>query len=696
MSLPVRENPSEGFFLEGSKAIECATRKAAFKVIDSAMKNRHIGEHDMNSRSSRSHCLTEINISIPTTRDTSESVDDMNDYDDDIAKKRNYVVLGRMSLVDLAGSERLKSTKSTGKVLQEAGFINKSLYVLGKVIAGLVRTHGDRNHRDVPYRDSKLTKLLISSLGGAGRTMLMACISEASGSQVETLRTLKFSMSAARIKNKPVRFLSSHDKLVENLRDEIRRLRNENMQLRTSLSTAPSMMGRRVVDDDDVAPDYGDRHNLHHHRLAQGSGINRVYSLQDTRVALDHYGQRMGGGLRHSKSMKVLGNNRGVRRLVSNKMDVMMENNDEDADRDIYAQDTSNLYENINTDDDEEDERIMKAGRRAEYDDRGGAYNDEYNVTSMPQPRLFGAHDKDIYKPILRKKPKNSKKVNKFGGSPVKFKKAHPFLSQQKREEARMLEKISPNKYQPSAMPSHQSAESEKIRLLEERLAKIERESNVIHERRAKEPPRKMTRRKPAPASHSKDIYSEDGKVSPFLSHIATHGRQLVQKNVKSNHRGKSYMLPKIMGEVDDEPIEVLDPKEKARRRAEQIRKDRQRGQPVQGQNTKRGKQNEVGVKRTPVGVERTSVRPQRPGEIYEIKKKARARALANSGHYNHNHNFVDDSESEYVEVEHADVHRQVEVLESQLREQRRQMEDNPGEFVDCTKYFLPMISYML
>ena len=45
------------------------------------------------------------------------------------------------------GSERLKSTKSTGKVLQEAGFINKSLYVLGKVIAGLVRTHGDRNHR---------------------------------------------------------------------------------------------------------------------------------------------------------------------------------------------------------------------------------------------------------------------------------------------------------------------------------------------------------------------------------------------------------------------------------------------------------------------------------------------------------------------------------------------------------------------
>jgi hypothetical protein len=140
----------------------------------------------------------------------------------------------------LTGSERLKSTNATGRVLQETGFINKSLYVLGKVIAGLVRQHGDRNHRDVPFRDSKLTKLIISSLGGQGRTMLFSCVSEASGSLNETLRTLKFSMSAARIKNKPIRFLSSHDKLVQDLREEIKRLRSENIQLRNSLTTAPA------------------------------------------------------------------------------------------------------------------------------------------------------------------------------------------------------------------------------------------------------------------------------------------------------------------------------------------------------------------------------------------------------------------------------------------------------------------------
>ena len=64
--------------------------------------------------------------------------------------------------------------------------------MLGKVIAGLVRTNGDLNHKDVPYRDSKLTKLLIASLCGRSRTLLISCVSEAKGAQAETLRTLKF------------------------------------------------------------------------------------------------------------------------------------------------------------------------------------------------------------------------------------------------------------------------------------------------------------------------------------------------------------------------------------------------------------------------------------------------------------------------------------------------------------------------
>jgi hypothetical protein len=204
-SLPVREHQAEGFFLEGLKLIECKDATVACSVVDMAVnKNRQVGFHDLNARSSRSHCLTDIFVEIirssgntdgENRKETSNKVtleDLMNENYHESRRNDGEIVRGKMSLIDLAGSERLKNTNSTGKVLQEAGFINKSLYVLGKVIAGLVRTNGDLNHKDVPYRDSKLTKLLINSLGGNSRTLLIACVSEAKGSQAETLRTLKF------------------------------------------------------------------------------------------------------------------------------------------------------------------------------------------------------------------------------------------------------------------------------------------------------------------------------------------------------------------------------------------------------------------------------------------------------------------------------------------------------------------------
>jgi Kinesin motor domain len=206
------------------------------------------------------------------------------------------MVMGRMTFVDLAGSERLKTTQSTGKVLHEAGFINRSLYVLGKVIAGLVRTGGDLNHRDVPYRDSKLTKLLIGSLGGRTRTLLMACVTEASGSQAETLRTLKFSMSCARIRNRPVRFLDPQVKLILELRGEIKRLRDENSQLRTSIQTGPSDfrtsyasggeevlkgdLSNGVYDDDDdvVYNNNNDNNNYNGSNMEYRNGHNKEHT----------------------------------------------------------------------------------------------------------------------------------------------------------------------------------------------------------------------------------------------------------------------------------------------------------------------------------------------------------------------------------------------------------------------------------
>lgn len=103
-----------------------------------------------------------------------------------------------MNLVDLAGSERVRVTGATGKRLEESKKINQSLSALGNVIAALTdpkqRTH-------IPYRDSKLTRLLEDSLGGNCKTTMMAMISPSNEAFAESLSTLKFATRAKKIKN---------------------------------------------------------------------------------------------------------------------------------------------------------------------------------------------------------------------------------------------------------------------------------------------------------------------------------------------------------------------------------------------------------------------------------------------------------------------------------------------------------------
>jgi hypothetical protein len=153
-SLSVREHTSEGFFLEGCKMIECDKFETASTTIHSAiLRNRQVGTHDLNSRSSRSHCITDIFIDIPSNiteqsnllidnshsnkvANSDNKIEIINDTNNDNTNNteredRTHATKGRISLIDLAGSERLKSTNSVGKILNEAGFINRSLYVLG-------------------------------------------------------------------------------------------------------------------------------------------------------------------------------------------------------------------------------------------------------------------------------------------------------------------------------------------------------------------------------------------------------------------------------------------------------------------------------------------------------------------------------------------------------------------------------------
>ena len=126
--------------------VDCSTVDDMISVLLEGMKNRKSGSHEMNKDSSRSHSIMTIYI-ISEQKQGSQSI-------------KRY---GKMSFVDLAGSERLKESKSQGEMIKETGNINKSLFTLGKVIKGLTDKKSKTPY--IPYRDSKLTMLLMDSLG---------------------------------------------------------------------------------------------------------------------------------------------------------------------------------------------------------------------------------------------------------------------------------------------------------------------------------------------------------------------------------------------------------------------------------------------------------------------------------------------------------------------------------------------------
>ena len=134
----------------------------------------------MNAQSSRSHSCFIVTVNQRNTRDFSSRS-------------------GTLYLVDLAGSERIDKTGAAGTTLKEANQINKSLSQLGLVINNL--TDGRQGH--IPYRDSKLTRILQESLGGNAKTSLIITCSPAKYNLDETISTLKFGARAKRIKNKP-------------------------------------------------------------------------------------------------------------------------------------------------------------------------------------------------------------------------------------------------------------------------------------------------------------------------------------------------------------------------------------------------------------------------------------------------------------------------------------------------------------
>ncbi|KRZ45608.1 Kinesin heavy chain [Trichinella pseudospiralis] len=177
-NLVVHEDKNRVPYVKGCSERFVSSPEEVLDTIEEGKANRHIAVTNMNEHSSRSHSVFLINI-------RQENVETQ--------KKLS----GKLYLVDLAGSEKVSKTGAEGTILDEAKNINKSLSALGNVISALAE--GTKSH--VPYRDSKLTRILQESLGGNARTTIVICCSPASFNEGETKSTLLFGARAKTINN---------------------------------------------------------------------------------------------------------------------------------------------------------------------------------------------------------------------------------------------------------------------------------------------------------------------------------------------------------------------------------------------------------------------------------------------------------------------------------------------------------------
>jgi len=207
----------------------------ALLCLTSGMYRRVTGSTAMNESSSRSHAILSIvveqaNILKADPIQQSTTITNFNgtstkeEGNSQIQDSEQHVQLkvSRFNFVDLAGSERQKRTQATGQRLKEGIDINKGLLVLGNVISAL----GDSKKQGafVPYRDSKLTRLLKGSLGGNHKTLMIACVSPSSSNMEETLNCLRYANRAKNIQNHAVVNLDTTSQIVAGLKGKIQRL----------------------------------------------------------------------------------------------------------------------------------------------------------------------------------------------------------------------------------------------------------------------------------------------------------------------------------------------------------------------------------------------------------------------------------------------------------------------------------------
>ncbi|CAB1317026.1 unnamed protein product, partial [Coregonus sp. 'balchen'] len=274
-TIKIHEDSNGGIYTVGVTTRMVTSEAEMMQCLKLGALSRTTASTQMNVQSSRSHAIFTIHLCQVRvcTPDDSES----NETDNRLANSSSEMnsefetLTAKFHFVDLAGSERLKRTGATGDRAKEGISINCGLLALGNVISAL----GDRSKRSthVPYRDSKLTRLLQDSLGGNSQTVMIACISPSDRDFMETLSCLNYANRARNIKNKVMVNQDKASQQISALRTDIARLQMELMEYKT---------GKRMVGEDGME---SINDMVHENSMLQTENSNlriRVKAMQET------------------------------------------------------------------------------------------------------------------------------------------------------------------------------------------------------------------------------------------------------------------------------------------------------------------------------------------------------------------------------------------------------------------------------
>ncbi|XP_032551542.1 kinesin-like protein KIF11 isoform X1 [Chiroxiphia lanceolata] len=228
-----------GVIIKGLEEVTVHNKNQVYQILERGAAKRTTAATYMNAYSSRSHSVFSITIHMKETTIDGEEL----------------VKIGKLNLVDLAGSENIGRSGAVDKRAREAGNINQSLLTLGRVITALVE-----RTPHIPYRESKLTRILQDSLGGRTKTSIIATVSPASINLEETLSTLEYAHRAKNIMNKPeVNQKLTRKALIKEYTEEIERLKRDLVAAREksgvyiSLENYEALNGKLTVQEEQIA-----------------------------------------------------------------------------------------------------------------------------------------------------------------------------------------------------------------------------------------------------------------------------------------------------------------------------------------------------------------------------------------------------------------------------------------------------------